>query len=289
MMTASQDENTLTVGIGLPVFNNATHLPFILDNLLNQTHQNIIIYLSDNASTDGTTEICHEYAKNDKRIIYHRFKSNLGATENHKKVLQMANTEYFMFCRGQEMISNNLVEDCLSTLLKSHDAVLAFSKTKWVDNNGDIITNKPIGYFDTMGFDVVTRCAVTLWGNWDYYYAMSKTSVLRNIRLHESVIGNDTLSLFEKALIGGFSHARSSIRYRRHTHGKENYKSRIKRYQTTTYTNLTFVDRIFPLIRLPFMLLYSVLKANIKFSQKLLIILLILFNAPIRYLVSKAG
>ena len=63
--------NTLpSVGIGLPVYNNAKHISKILDTLLNQSYTNIVIYLSDDCSDDGTDEICRSYAERDNRIEY---------------------------------------------------------------------------------------------------------------------------------------------------------------------------------------------------------------------------
>ena len=47
-----------SVGIGLPVYNNARHVSKTLDSLLNQSYTNIVIYLSDDCSDDGTGEIC---------------------------------------------------------------------------------------------------------------------------------------------------------------------------------------------------------------------------------------
>lgn len=281
------DEHSL-IGIGLPVYNNGKFLSKTLDCLLEQTYENIVIYISDDCSTDDTQSICEKYAASDERIVYSRNANNVGANANHIKVLEMASTDYFMYSRGHELMSDNLIEECLKSLLGNPSAVLSFCTTYWIDENGDVIADKPIGYSDTMGFDVVSRCAAALWGNWDSFYGLSKTDILRSIRTNEELVGNDTLTVFEKALIGGFAHARLGVRYRRYHHYfGETYKQRINRLKTTTYKNLGFIDRLFPLLRLPLLLFTSVKRSNINWKEKLMIIWVILFNAPIRYFVAR--
>ena len=132
------DQTLPSVGIGLPVYNNAKYLPTLLDSLLNQTYPNIIIYISDNCSNDGTESICARYVAKDKRIKYHRNTKNIGANANSRKVLSMATTEYFMFSRGHEILSENLVEECVKILEKEDDVVLAFCTTKWIDDDNNV-------------------------------------------------------------------------------------------------------------------------------------------------------
>lgn len=276
-----------SVGIGLPVYNNAKYLPKLLDSIVNQSYPHITVYLSDDCSSDGSAEICRDYAARDNRIEYSRNKENIGANLNNRKVLASASTEYFMFSRGHEILSLNLVEECLHTLEENQESVLAFATTKWIDEEDNLIPNKSIGYFDTRGFDVVTRCALVFWGNWDLYYGLSRTSVLRSIRANEEIIGNDVISLLEKALLGSFAHASSAVRYRRYLYSGETYEKRMQRYKTGTHKNLKGIDRIFPLARLPYHLLRSVLKSKLRPADKLKILFVILSNAPLRYIVSK--
>ena len=51
--------------------------------------------MSDNASTDGTSEICLRYARQDHRIRYIRQTRNIGLVPNHIFVLQQARGELF--------------------------------------------------------------------------------------------------------------------------------------------------------------------------------------------------
>jgi glycosyltransferase involved in cell wall biosynthesis len=68
------------LSIGLPVYNGEEYLAESLDALLGQTYEDFELVISDNASTDGTQELCRKYAARDSRIRYLRLPRNIGAT-----------------------------------------------------------------------------------------------------------------------------------------------------------------------------------------------------------------
>ncbi len=276
-----------SVGIGLPVYNNVKHLSKTLDSLLNQSYQNITIYLSDDCSDDGTDGICRRYAAQDSRIRYVRSETNRGANANHAKVLSLATTEYFMFARAHEILSPNHIADCVRILEEDEAVVLAFATTQWIDDDGTIMVNKPIGYCDTRGLDVVTRCALVFWGNYECFYGLTRTKAMKSIRALEEIIASGGIMLLEMALRGSFAHIRSGIRYRRYHYGDETYQKRIQRYKRSTYRHLKAIDRVLPFARLPYHLFLSVLKSNMSRRDKIRVLLVVLFNAPLRYLVSR--
>ena len=57
------------VSVGLPVYNGEKYLRQALESLLSQSHANIELIVSDNASTDATERICLEVAAKDKRVF----------------------------------------------------------------------------------------------------------------------------------------------------------------------------------------------------------------------------
>ena len=276
-----------SVGIGLPVYNNAKYLSKTLDSLLNQTYPNITVYLSDDCSDDGTHDICESYAKKDDRIKYFRNEENLGANGNLEKVLSLASTDYFMFARGHEILSPDHIRDCVRILEEDKKVVLSFVTTQWIDETNKIISNKPIGYFDTRGFDVVTRCALVFWGRLECFYGLTRTEVMKSIRFSENIIANDVIMLLEMALIGSFAHVRSGVRYRRYHYSGETYRKRLQRYRAGAYRQLKTIDRFFPFARLPYHLYLSVMKSKVSASDKIKILLVVLFNAPLKYIVSR--
>ena len=66
------------VSLGLPVYNAEKYLTHALNGLLEQDYEDFELIISDNSSTDGTSEICKEYARTDRRIRYFRNNRNMG-------------------------------------------------------------------------------------------------------------------------------------------------------------------------------------------------------------------
>ena len=114
MTAPSVDSQKLT--IGLPVYNAEKYLADAIRSLLGQTFGHFELLISDNASTDGTQEICAEYAAKDSRIRYVRNRENIGATANFVSVLQLAETPYFMWAAYDDLWSPNLLQNAVSVL-----------------------------------------------------------------------------------------------------------------------------------------------------------------------------
>lgn len=69
--------------VGLPVYNGENYLEKSIEALLSQSYSDFELVISDNASTDGTADICRRFEKEDSRIRYIRQPRNIGASPNH--------------------------------------------------------------------------------------------------------------------------------------------------------------------------------------------------------------
>ena len=71
------------VSIIVPVYNTAPYLRACLDSILSQTFTDFEILLVDDGSTDGSGEICDEYAGKDLRVIvFHQENGGVGSARN---------------------------------------------------------------------------------------------------------------------------------------------------------------------------------------------------------------
>ena len=66
------------VSIGVPVFNGNPLITETIESLANQDYANIEIIISDNASTDGTDEVCRQAANRYENVKFYRQKENIG-------------------------------------------------------------------------------------------------------------------------------------------------------------------------------------------------------------------
>ena len=136
------------VSVGLPVYNGERYVRQALDSLMGQTHTDLEIIVSDNASTDATAEICRSYAARDPRIRYVRQEVNRGGAFNHNFVLAQATAPYFRMFACDDWMEPTCLEECAKVLDQQPDVVLAWTATRMVDEAG-----RPMDYRTDQPFD----------------------------------------------------------------------------------------------------------------------------------------
>ena len=127
MMTDSSS-NKHQLCIGFPVYNGEKFLRTRLENIFTQTFQDFQLIISDNASTDSTSEICKKYALKDNRILYIRQEKNIGAYNNFKFVLNKAESEYFVFAAVDDLWKPTFLEKNIKVLDSDDNVVGSISK-----------------------------------------------------------------------------------------------------------------------------------------------------------------
>src|SRR5882672_6607215 len=125
-----------SVTLGLPVFNGEAFLVQSLETILGQTYGDFELIISDNASTDGTPDIVHDYAARDTRIRCFRQATNVGAGNNWSFVAEQARGRWVKWVSANDEYSPRLLEDCLEPLLRDTSVVLCYGRTQLIDIAG---------------------------------------------------------------------------------------------------------------------------------------------------------
>jgi len=128
------------ISIGLAVYNDEKFLREALDSLLAQSHENFKLLISDDCSTDGSNEICEEYAARDKRIQYFRQTTNLGISRNMEFLLAKANGEYFMWAGDDDRWHPDFLNQMLEPFLRRPDLTTVFCPYYFIDEEGQRLT-----------------------------------------------------------------------------------------------------------------------------------------------------
>ena len=84
-----------------------------LRSLVSQSHQDLEIIISDNASSDETQRICEEFAAADPRIRYIRQPMNQGGAYNHTYVANLATGDYFRWFAADDVLAPTCIEECV--------------------------------------------------------------------------------------------------------------------------------------------------------------------------------
>jgi glycosyltransferase involved in cell wall biosynthesis len=275
------------VTIGMPIYNEERFLERAINSLRAQSYKNIQIIISDNASTDRTAEIGLRLADEDERIRYLRAEENIGVAANFRRVLEMAEGEYFMWAAGHDEWSEDLIAASVATLDSNATASIAFARSYWIDASGQR-DDRDTDYPDTRNLSVIARFFTVFWGNMHPVLGVIRLQNLRRTRSIQSFAGADLVLLSELILMGDFVLAPNAWWHRRDVRSKEDHGERMKRYTGKEYGQAqSSLDRRFPLLRLPFALLRTVWAADISWLQKIILLPALLPMLPLRYVIGR--
>lgn len=98
------------VSVIVPVYNCKKYLERCVDSILQQTWRNLELLLIDDASTDGSGEMCDKLADGDARVrVIHQ--KNGGCTGASLTGLKEASGEYCMFIDSDDYVETNMLEE----------------------------------------------------------------------------------------------------------------------------------------------------------------------------------
>ncbi len=191
------------ITVGVPVYNGERYLARTLDSLLNQTVDDFVLLVGDNASTDGTAAIVQTYAARDPRVRHVRHPRNLGAAANYSRLCEMAETEFFRWSAADDCSEPRFLEACLEGLERDFEAVLVYPRIMMIDAEG-----QPLGEYEEGLHLPHARPSdrfFTLLQNsrlCNALYGLGRTEALRRTRLCGSFLGSDIVFEAELTLYG---------------------------------------------------------------------------------------
>jgi glycosyltransferase involved in cell wall biosynthesis len=210
----NQCNHRLTVG--LPVYNGENFIADAIESIINQTYQDWVLLVCDNASTDRTQEICRQLAAHDPRIRYVRNDTNIGLAPNFNKAFQLSSSEFFKWQAHDDVCLPDFFERCITALDAHPKAALAFPWAAPIDGEGSqldqFLWNNPAVYDQddpatrfrqlTSTFDRLTRSGSQSPGS--YIFGVMRSESIKNTRLQMSHMWADISLLAELSLEGTF-------------------------------------------------------------------------------------
>lgn len=234
------------VSVGLPVRNGGDALSRAIEGLLAQSHASLEIVITDNASTDGTEDVCRAFAARDARIRYVRQPALIPVMENYRFAFEQTRGDLFMFAAHDDFRSLNYVETLVGAFRERPDASLAASDfVEFVDYD-EALRLPPIAHdFQTSGLGLVARLRKLTRIGCDHVYGLIKAEHVRAYRWYEDV-GWDVAFLAFLAERGPFVYTPGATFYYRRTPGqtidvraRETSLGRVHRLQTARTAWLT--------------------------------------------------
>ena len=188
------------ISIGMPVYNGEEFLVKKIKSILEQKFENFELIISDNHSTDLTEQICKEFQKKDKRVLYCRQEQNIGAVQNYILTLEKAKFDYFLWTAVDDVISSDFLEKNYKILLENQEIVCSASQVEyfgdsrkfWHDKSENSLLKffikKTVERFQNIQnipangeFSSKFRKYLKYRGHHHIFYGMYRTNQLRNI------------------------------------------------------------------------------------------------------------
>jgi glycosyltransferase involved in cell wall biosynthesis len=202
------------------VYDGEKYLVEALESVLAQSFEDFELVISDNASTDRTSEICRDYSLKDGRIRYYRNETNLGAAVNYNRVFELSTGSYFKWISHDDLSAPAFLENCVEILDRDRGVVLCYPKTVLINEKGqetsyyndklNLTQEKPhkrlASYLDSINLA-------------NAVFGLIRSETLRKTRLIGSYTGSDYVLLLEVCLNGKFHEVPKYLFFRR-DHGE---------------------------------------------------------------------
>ena len=127
------NQNKSLVSIVVPVYNGDRYLQECVDSILAQTYKNTEIILVDDGSTDLSSKICDDYAKNNDRVkAIHQ--KNGGVSSARNTGIDYASGEFITFIDADDTINRDYIEYL-------HEDMIKHSTTTVTTTAMDVVTS----------------------------------------------------------------------------------------------------------------------------------------------------
>jgi glycosyltransferase involved in cell wall biosynthesis len=186
------DRTEPLVSVGIPTFQRADKLERAAKSVLNQTHRNVELVISDNASEDHTQVLCRTLCASDPRVRYLRSTVNRGPTANFNTVFDELSGDYAMVLSDDDWLDPDYVGSCLAELHRRPDLVLACGIGRYL-RDGRMVRR---GVEMQLEQDSPSQRIVSYIRAVDengLFYGLMARDVLRKATPLQNVLGNDWL------------------------------------------------------------------------------------------------
>lgn len=197
------------VSVGIPTFNRVGTLARAAESVLAQTHRNLELVISDNASDDGTAELCRALAERHPRVRVLRAPVNRGPTANFNTLFQQLRGDYVMVLSDDDWLDPDYVATCLAELQSSPDLVLVCGISRYVRGERTVKDGAEIQLTQDTPSRRILSYVKAVDENGVFYGLMRRAVLSRAAPLRDA-IGNDWLLVAAVAAQGKLATVRTT-------------------------------------------------------------------------------
>lgn len=108
----------IEISIILPVYNVVGFVKECISSIINQSFHNWELIIVDDGSTDGSSEVCREFWKNNKKITYIK-QCNEGVSAARNRGIREAKGNYILFIDSDDYIEKEMLQILYNNIVKN--------------------------------------------------------------------------------------------------------------------------------------------------------------------------
>jgi glycosyltransferase involved in cell wall biosynthesis len=137
----------LRVSILIPTFNRAEFLKAAITSALAQDYHNLEILISDNASSDETSQVVQPFLA-DPRVKYFRNETNIGMVRNwHKATFERSTGDWFLLLSDDDILINpSFISQAVDIIQTGRNVAVVYSSSYVYDQHLNTVSKLEIPF-----------------------------------------------------------------------------------------------------------------------------------------------
>lgn len=121
----------IKISVIIPVYNVEKYLTQCINSVISQSYRNLEIILIDDGSSDNSSQMCDDFARQDSRIkVIHKINGGLSSARNAG--IKIATGDYLLFLDSDDYWDSvDAMKECAEVCTKSHPDVVMFGYKKF--------------------------------------------------------------------------------------------------------------------------------------------------------------
>jgi len=222
------------VTIGIPTYNESKYIVDTIDSVINQDYKNFKLIISDNCSEDDTYNIIKEKYGHLENLLLVRQEKNIGASDNFNFLLNAADTPFFCWLGGHDVLDKSYLTKLLDYFKESKDLSLVYADSREIKFDGNRnykkITTSDVDTINLNRIDGAIKTILKL----NYctpIHGIMKTNIAKGYSI-KNIVGNDRVFVFFMALNGSLKMHKEVLYWWRNPREEEVFEEVIARYKT---------------------------------------------------------
>ncbi len=214
---------------------NIDYLKQQIESILNQTHKNFKLIISDdNSENEELINLLKTYEKNDNRIELYLNTENKGYIKNFEFLLSKTTANYIMFSDHDDFWYPNKLEKSLEKI-KEKNVDLVYVNAKQIDGKGNVLENNYFKYKNVPLVNMHSKLALSRCIGIGCSFIFTKDVKTKMLPYTKNVIAHDWLASFVANEGRGLTYIEEPLlNYRLHetnVFGGRNLNQNLKRWK----------------------------------------------------------